>query len=293
MKQKDSRLARLGVIGYPIRHSISPAFQQAALDEYGLPARYERYEVPPHELPRFLDGVRGEEWMGINVTIPHKQAVIPALDSVDELAGVIGSVNTIVRNPDGSLWGCTTDVSGFTNALCESGFDFPDTRAVLLGTGGTARALVAALVKRGADAVTIVGRSEERARDLLKQLRRLESHGSHSVLRVVQWTEATLQQELGEAGLLVNTTPIGMLGGGAEGESPVLPTALHPRLTVFDAVYNPIETPLLAQARRIEARTVSGLEMLVHQGASAFELWTGRKAPIEVMRKAAREALEG
>ncbi len=282
---------RLGVIGYPIRHSISPIFQQAALDAYRIAGTYERYEVSPETLAAFVDLLRGEEWLGINVTIPHKQAILPLLDEVEPIAAVIGSVNTVVRKPDGSLWGTTTDPWGFSNALAEHGYKFEGSRAVVLGTGGTARAVVAALLDRGAAGVTVVGRSVVRAEELADHLATLRSDSQ--CLRPMAWDAPELGQELREAQLLVNTTPVGMLGGGAEQVLPVSAHMLHAGLTVFDAVYNPMETPLLIAARDAGARTVGGLDMLVHQGAAAFELWTGRGAPLEIMRKAAREAMEG
>ncbi|MDP9350954.1 MAG: shikimate dehydrogenase [Chloroflexota bacterium] len=282
---------RLGVIGYPIRHSISPAFQQAALDEYGIGATYERYEVAPENLSSFVDLVRGEEWLGINVTIPHKQATIPLLDEVEPVAAVIGSVNTVLRKPNGSLWGTTTDPWGFANALAEHGYKFEGSRAVVLGTGGTARAVVAALLDRRVVGITAVGRSVARAGELTVRLAPLRSDSQY--LRPMAWDAPELSSALREAQLLTNTTPVGMLGGGAEGVLPVAPHLLHAGLTVFDAVYNPMETPLLIAAGDVGAQTVGGLDMLVHQGAAAFALWTGREAPIEIMRKTAREAMEG
>ena len=282
---------RLGVIGYPVRHSISPAFQQAALDACGIPARYERYEVSPEELPGFLARVRGEEWLGVNVTIPHKEAVVPLLDTAESVARAIGSVNT-VWSTDGTLGGCTTDNVGFLRAVRESGYRFEGTRAVVIGTGGTSRAVAVALLGAGVGALVVLGRSRERA----EAVRRLVMGIPIPVRGDVGYgalSPRAVTEELAEADLLVNTTPVGMLGGGGEGESSVPAGALHGGLTVFDAVYNPVETPLLRQAREAGARTVTGLDMLVYQGAESFRLWTGVEPPIEVMKDAARRAMEG
>ena len=293
-------LKRLGVIGYPIRHSISPAFQQAALDHLAIPVRYDRYEVAPHDLSSFVESVRGEEWLGINVTIPHKQAVIPLLDEVEQLSREIGSVNTVLRRPDGALEGCTTDHLGFLRAVRESGFRCEGARAVVLGAGGSARAIVAALIEAEAESIHITARSGARAADLVAALLPLRVRPGGPAtpcpprlpeLRSSAWDPSVLVPLVRSADLLVNTTPIGMRGGGAEGESPVPAESLHHGLTVFDAVYNPMDTPLLRDARTAGARTVSGLDMLVYQGVESFRIWTGRVAPIEIMMRAAEAAL--
>lgn len=288
----DRGARRLGVIGYPIRHSISPAFQQAALDALGIQARYERFEVAPADLPAFVESLRAEEWLGVNVTIPHKQAVIPLLDRTEELANKTGSVNTIGKD-GGSLWGRTTDNEGFRIALESSGYDFAGTDIVVVGTGGTARTVVATVMDLRVDRVTIVGRTHQRAFDMADDLRRRGLIRPEIRVNTQALSGYNLSIILQYANLLVNTTPIGMVGGGAEGENPVPANALHDGLTVFDAVYNPVWTPLLIAARAAGARVVSGLDMLVYQGAASFKLWTGRDAPIEVMKTAARAALEG
>ncbi|MDQ3328051.1 MAG: shikimate dehydrogenase [Chloroflexota bacterium] len=287
---------RLGVIGYPIRHSISPAFQQAALDHLAIPARYERYEVHPETLPAFIANVRGEEWLGINVTIPHKQTIIPLLDGIESRSRQISSVNTILRGAGDRLHGCTTDSAGFLRALRESGFRCAGARAVVLGTGGSARAIVTALLDAGADSIHVIGRSAARAADLVASLlplhaRREQSATDAAALHWSQWDPQGMAALLRAADLLVNTTPIGMRGGGRDGESPVSADALHLDLTVFDAVYNPINTPLLRLSQAAGAQTVSGLDMLVYQGAESFRLWTGQDAPIEIMMRTARAAL--
>jgi len=290
----------LGVIGYPVRHSISPAFQQAALDHLAIHARYERYEVSPEALPAFIERARGEEWLGFNVTIPHKQAIIPLLDGVERWSREIGSVNTVIRRLGGGLDGRTTDHVGFLRAVRESGFACKGTRAVVLGVGGSARAIVAALLEAEADSIHIIGRSGARAADMVTSLLPLLAHlkGNDALapsrdpaLHWSTWDPSEMVALVRAADLLVNTTPVGMRGGSAECESPVPANALHPGLTIFDAVYNPINTPLLRLAHTTGAQTVSGLDMLVYQGAESFRQWTGQDAPIEIMVRAARAAL--
>ena len=280
---------QLGVVGRPIGHSISPAFQQAALDACGFDARYERYDVPPENLAEFVAEVRGPEWLGLNVTIPHKQAVMRLVDRYTPEALRIGAVNTIV-NRQGVLLGHNTDARGFLRALREHGFEPAEGKAVVLGVGGSARAVAAGLCEAGAGRVVLLGRSEERVIALVAEVRRW--HEGAEVLAAA-WTPDALRTALTDTSLLVNTTPVGMAGGGAEGESPVPAELLRPDVFVFDLVYNPGATRLLQWAQRAGARCAGGLDMLVHQGAESFELWTGVPAPIETMRAAARQALDG
>lgn len=282
-------MRRVGVIGHPIKHSISPVFQQAAFDELDIPARYERFEVSPAELSVFMESVRSEEWLGVNVTIPHKREVVRLVDRLSPEAERIGAVNTVV-NQGGELMGHNTDASGFLRALSESDYRVQGQRVVVLGAGGSARAVVAGLCQAGANAVALSGRSTERALALASDL-----HGwsRGTSLSALGWDSGDLRIAIAGASLLVNTTPIGMAGGDAPDRSPIPKEMLHDRLTVFDLVYNPVRTRLLQYASRRCARVVSGLDMLVHQGAESFEMWTGVPAPVEVMKAKAREALEG
>ncbi len=285
---------KVGVIGYPIGHSISPAFQQAAFEALSpeakreVYAQYERYPVPPEELGSFIEGVRGKEWLGVNVTIPHKEAVLPLLDRLEPEARTIGAVNTIV-NRGGVLWGHNTDAEGFLRALAENGYTSRGRSAAILGNGGAARAVVVGLCRAGAASVTVFGRNLERTAAMLSDLRR-RRYGT--TLDAAAW-EILDQPEHGpRPDLLVNTTPIGMRGGPLEGESPVSAQTIHHEMTVFDAVYNPVQTPLLQLAQERGARTIGGLDMLVYQGAISFELFTGWIAPVDIMRDAARKVLE-
>ena len=282
----------LGILGYPLRHSASPAFQQAALDHLGLDARYERWEVAPERLAERVGQLRGPDLLGFSVTVPHKETVMPLLDAVDDAARAIGAVNTVVSR-DGRLEGANTDLEGFLRALREDGAYAPrGGRALVLGAGGAARAVAYALLVEGAASVAIANRSPERARILAEELgarfpARVQAfHLDAEALAPLLGADASVD-------LLVNCTSLGMAHGPDPDASPV-PAGLIPGTAlVYDLVYNPQETPLLAAARRAGARTLGGLPMLVYQGAAAFRMWTGREAPIDVMMKAASAALAG
>ncbi len=237
--------------------------------------------VQPDHIHEAVRGLRGFGFAGANVTVPHKQAVMEALDEVTMEAQIIGAVNTIV-NREGQLIGYNTDALGFLRAIREAGFEPRECRAVLLGAGGASRALLYALLATRAR-VTLVNRTLARARALAEQFGTL-FRTSIPTLPFSQHHQ--LQQALDQADLLVNATSVGMHPNIEE--SPLPSAATIPSdLTVYDLVYNPRETQLLSQARAADARAIDGLGMLVHQGAVAFSLWTGEPAPVEVMRVAA------
>lgn len=278
----------LGVIGHPGKTSLSPTFQQAALDALGLDVRYEAWPTAEEELADRIAGLREADRLGANVTIPHKEAVVPLLDEVDELASRVGAVNTIV-NRDGRLSGHNTDVGGFLRALREDGgFEPAGARVVVAGAGGAARAVTVALIDSGAASVTVVNRTLARAGRLVDELRpaagSTELHALPDV--AVSWAGAARSCRL-----LINCTSVGMAGTPEEKESPVPTEAIPSDALVFDLIYQPAETPLMAAARRRGARVLGGLPMLIYQGAESFRMWTGHEAPTDVMFEAAREAL--
>ncbi len=276
----------IGLIGMPLAHSASPIFQQAALDHCGVDAHYELWETEPEELPVAVERMREEDCLGANVTIPHKQRIIALLDSLDPLAQRIGAVNTVV-NHDGRLQGYNTDILGFMHALHrDGGFDPRGCRAVVLGAGGAARAVAVALIDGGAASLTVTDIDQERAASLVRGL----AGQSQTALRSVPPAGEELAAAASACQLLVNCTPIGMRHSPAENDTPIAPELIPPGALVFDLVANPPETRLLAEARRRGARTVSGLAMLVYQGAESFRLWTGLEPPLDVMREAARGA---
>ena len=282
-------MKRAGVIGYPLGHSISPAIFQAAFDASGIEARYEAWETEPDQLEGRLNALRGDDFLGANVTIPHKQAVLPLLDRLDERAERIGAVNTIVHE-GGELVGYNTDVAGFDRALREdAGFDPKGKRAAVLGAGGGARAVCLALIEGGASIVLVTGRSPRRLDRLCADLRGLT--GTGTTVTWTHWGDGTFMTVVPGADLLVNCTPVGTRGSETEGQSPIDAQWLPASGVVFDLVYNPPETPLLKAAKERGAKAVSGLGMLVYQAAETFRLWTGQEAPVGRMLEAGRQAL--
>ncbi len=278
----------VALMGYPLGHSVSPAFQQAAFDQLGINARYETWEVPEAELAAAVKRLRGESVLGANVTIPYKEKVIPLLDEVSETAERIGAVNTVV-NRGGLLMGFNTDAEGFVASLLEdAGYRLRNRKVVLLGAGGAARAALFALLNEEVTSISVCNRSTERARVLVRSFSR---SAGRIPLAVVAWEDLAGSVALKDCNLVVNCTSMGLKSGGAEGGSPLAAADIPKDAMVFDLVYNPEETPLLREARRAGAEALGGLGMLVRQGAAAFELWTGQTAPVDIMMAKAREAL--
>jgi shikimate dehydrogenase len=277
-----------GVIGHPLKETLSPAFQQAAFDHLDLDVRYEAWPTPDDRLADTVRGLRAPDRLGANVTIPHKQAVVPLLDEVDDLSRRVGAVNTII-NRDGRLHGHNTDVGGFLRALREDGrFDPAGARVLVAGAGGAARAVAVALIEAGAGSVTFITPPFPLAARLVEDL---TPHAGRTTLHALpdvypSWASAAMGCRL-----LINCTPVGMAGTQEEKESPVPSELIPPDALVFDLIYRPMKTPLMAAAEERGAGVVGGLPMLVYQGADSFRLWTGREAPLDVMLKAARSAL--
>lgn len=275
----------VGIIGYPLGHSVSPVFQQAAFDHHNLDVRYEAWATTPAELQERIMGLRDEKYLGANVTVPHKEAVLAVLDEIEEVAAMVGAVNTII-NRNGRLIGHNTDAIAFLQALSSIGFDPLHKRALLLGSGGSARAAAMAMGQQGLDHLFISNRTEARARRLASQVGPLVPE-----IDVIEFSPEILAEALHRCDLIVNCTPMGMRGGPAEGQSPLLAGSIPSGLIVNDLVYNPPLTPLLSDAQTAGAKILSGLPMLIHQGAAAFELWTELNAPTEVMYSAAETCL--
>jgi shikimate dehydrogenase len=295
----------VGIFGYPLAHSISPAFQQAAFDYYSLPIRYQAWPTPPDRLEIEVARLRGDGYLGANVTVPHKEKVRAYLDEIDPWANSIGAVNTIVK--EGSrLVGYNTDAYGFITSLREiGGFDPRGKRALLLGAGGAARAAAFGLAQEGIASLTIANRTLQRAQALAEGVREWgrgtsEETAPHTLvpspqslipIHAIPMSGSELEAACANADLIVNSTSIGMRHGDAEGRSPLDTRLIPSSALVYDMVYNPPETPLLAEAKKAGARTLGGLPMLIYQGAAAFERWTGNEAPIEVMFNAGKAAL--
>jgi shikimate dehydrogenase len=289
----------IGLIGYPLKHSISPDFQQAALDYYQLDIRYELWETKPEKLQPTVAKIKEDQNLGANVTVPYKEAVLPLLDKVDDLASSIGAVNTIVKKGD-KLLGFNTDAYGFIEALGKEGhFDPEGKRVVILGAGGVARAVSFTLVQRKVASLAITDGIFERARALAENLVKYIKGASPSSkdlepdVTAFQWQSLSSAAALDNCDLIVHCTTIGMKHSSQEGQSPLSLEVIHKGTLVYDLVYNPWPTPLLRLAQKAGANTLGGLPMLVYQGAASFKLWTGKKAPVDIMFSKAKEILTG
>ncbi len=285
IKNINAKTKVCGIIGYPIMHSVSPEMHNAAFAALNLDYIYVPFEIKPGNLPRAIQGMRALGLRGLNVTVPHKIEVISLLDELDPTAEKIGAVNTIV-NDCGNLKGYNTDAPGFIRGLIANGVRIKGKNVVILGAGGAARAIACSLSDQCAE-ITILNRKAgiKRARDLaagLKQVYRTE-------FKVLVLNKPNLKKVIMNADILVNATSVGMYPEA--NESPVPLDLLKPDLIVYDIVYNPVETKLIKEAKHAGAKTIGGIEMLVAQGAISFKLWTGQRAPLEVMKKAAEKAL--
>jgi shikimate dehydrogenase len=272
-----------GIIGDPIEHSMSPVMHNAAFEALGLDYAYLPFRVRREELPEAIAGIRALNLVGLNVTLPHKVSVIPLLDKLDTMAERMGAVNTIV-NENGVLAGYNTDAPGFLQALLSKGIEPDGKNIVILGAGGAAKGISFILAEAGANLI-ILNRTLSRAEELASQI----TQYYHRKLEAMALSEESLKQALNGADVLVNTTSVGMVPG--VDQTPVPAKLLKPDMTVFDIVYNPLETRLLRETKAAGARTIDGLDMLVWQGVLAFYKFTGREAPFEIMKGAAAKAL--
>ncbi len=312
----DGHTQLVGLIGWPVEHSLSPVMHNAACDALGLNWRYVPLPVEPGQVETAVRGLAALGFRGANVTVPHKQAVIPVLDSIGPNARALGAVNTLVigRRVDRTpiISGYNTDDQGFVGALRCGGFEPEEGgRAVIVGAGGAARAVVFGLLRSGIGEVVVLNRTLERAQALVSDLgsSAVPTTGSHHVsdspfphreggrgarLRALLLTPETLVESTRAADLLVNATTVGMRphvdGSVWPGGVPI-----PAHLTTFDLVYNPLDTCLLRQARQSGARAIDGLGMLVRQGALAFDMWTNKGLAVDeiaaLMRTACEQAL--
>jgi len=276
----------LGIIGAPVGHSLSPAMQNAAIEELGLDYVYVPFPVEPDFLGQAVEGLRRLGVWGFNVTIPHKSAIIPFLDRIAPEAELCGAVNTVCREGE-LLVGYNTDGIGFLASVREDlGHDPRGSSVLILGAGGAARGAVAALAGAGVACIVIANRTRERGVALVE---RCQSAFPGVRFVVSSLAEDELVEHLRGADLLVNTTSVGMNGTNFE----CLPLfALPPAGLVYDMVYVPAETPLLAEARTRGLACANGTGMLAAQGEAAFSLWTGRQAPRSIMRQKLLAELE-
>jgi shikimate dehydrogenase len=275
---------RVVLIGHPVAHSLSGAMQQAAFDDGGIDATYELWDRAPIALPDAIAEIRGDDFLGANVTIPHKERVVPLVEKLTEEAQATGAVNTITREGH-RLVGHNTDVPGFKVALDKLvGRQKMPRQAVVLGAGGGARAVIYGLIREGFQRVIVFNRHLHRAEAMVKHFGR---SASHMELRAMPWHESIIEAELAKSKVLVNATSIGLTSD----ETPIPPDTLNPELLVLDLIYS--RTRLLRDAEAANATTSDGELMLLHQGAAAFTLWTGQPAPLELMRSKLAEARAG
>ena len=274
-----------GVLGDPIEHTLSPTIHNAAFNHLKLDFVFLAFHVKAANLENALRGMRGLGIHGLNVTMPHKSTVTAYLDELSPAVKFLGSANTIL-NEDGRLSGFNTDGVGALKALRENGIELSEKKVMLLGAGGAAKAIAFALAKEVGELV-VLNRTPEKAKELAEHL--TEKLGKR-VLGSPLSPEA-LAENLQGSDVLINATSAGMTP--ETNQSIVAPWLLRSDLAVMDIVYNPIETKLAKEAKAAGSRVISGVEMLIYQGAASFEIWTGRAAPIEVMRKAALNKLLG
>src|SRR5438270_10531961 len=280
---------RLGVFGDPVEHSLSPRMQNAALRHCKIDMQYARFQISPDELREAIDLVRKPEFVGVNLTIPHKIAALHLLDVADENVRRIGAAN-IIKVEGGKLRGFNTDGRGFARAIREVfSVDLRDLRVMILGAGGAARAIALQCAKENSERLVIANRSFEKTQKLADELRDFflgpKVLGPVPRLQAVPLEEAAIRFQIANVDLIVNATPVGLNRGDP---LPIAARLLAPHLMVYDTIYSAERTPFVSAAIEAGARATNGLSMLLHQGALAFEIWSQREAPIEVMRKALR-----
>ena len=280
--------ARLAVFGDPVAHSKSPRMLNAALEISGIASRYVRLHIKPDELPEALSLLPERGFIGVNLTIPHKQSALPLLDEIDPYAQKIGAINTVAIL-DGKLAGFNTDGPGLVRAIrAEFSVDIRDLRVMVLGAGGGAgRAISTQCAIEGCERLVLVNRTVEKARALAEELKPCFK-GPHLIgpvarLEAVALDSPHLAFQLQNTDLVINATSVGMK---LSDPSPLPSSILAPHLLMFDTVYTSVKTPLLKAAEAVGARGANGFSMLLYQGALAFEIWFNRAAPVEVMRAA-------
>ena len=270
-----------GIFGHPVKHSLSPDMHNSAFNALGLNSVYVAFDIDPEDIEEATRAIRVMGIKGINITIPHKQTIIPFLDEVSPDAQLTGAVNT-VKNENGKLSGYNTDVGGFLRAVRED-LDFnPEGNTLfLVGAGGAARAVLSAFCMNGGKVVYIADIIQDKSIELATQFK---ANFQNITIETVELDNQNLiEQKFDEADLLVNASPAGMDGVGSL-DIPI--TSLNKNAVVYDLVYKPPDTNLLKQARELGHKASGGLTMLLYQGAESFEIWTGESAPVEIMKKA-------
>ncbi|MBI4746371.1 MAG: shikimate dehydrogenase [Deltaproteobacteria bacterium] len=269
----------IGIFGYPVSHTLSPLMQNAALEALGLNYIYVPFEVRPESLEFAVNGIRALGVSGVNVTVPYKESVMKFLDEIDESAGLIGAVNTIL-NKNGRLKGYNTDSPGYIRSLHEdAGFDPKGKTILVVGAGGGARGIIAGLLLNGTSEIVIANRTIEKAEEIKVNYAKI-CRRKHIQIKTAPLSYLNDPQILSSVDLIVNTTSMGLEGG-----FPDVDFSLTSRnVLISDIAYKPPLTQFLKKAQGAGRKISGGLGMLVYQGAISLEIWTGRKAPVEVMK---------
>lgn len=274
----------VGLIGYPIGHTLSPAMHNRAFEYLDLNYIYLPFPVEENNLKGALSALPALGIVGVNVTYPYKEKVLEYLDEVTEEAELTRAVNTILVR-DNRLIGYNTDGEGFITSLKKgTGIDSRGKKVVIIGAGGAGRAVSIQLAKEGVKGIGLFDIVFDKAQDLASHIEKNIPKAKATALK-----EEGLEKEIKEADILINATPVGIK---PDDPPPIDPKLLHPNLLVYDLIYNPSKTRLLSEAEEIGAKTLNGMGMLLYQGALAFTIWTGREAPIEVMARALEEELK-
>ena len=279
----DGHTRTVGIFGDPIAHTRSPAMHNAAFQALGLPYVYLPFHVRPADLVKAVHGMRALGLLGLNVTVPHKERIVRCLDSHSPEAELCGAVNTVV-NQDGQLFGDNTDGRGFLNSLQEAKLSPRGTEVVLIGAGGSARAVLVSLIRARCAAIRIVNRTQANARKLVRTYRRT----GETRLEALPLDSLRDPAVVSGVRLVINASAVGLHD---DEFLPLAYTATRADCLFYDLLYRPDRTPFLRHARAAGRPVMDGRRMLLHQGALAFSLWTGRPAPLEVMDRALRRAL--
>jgi shikimate dehydrogenase len=271
------------LIGNPVEHSMSPKMHNAAFRKLGLNYVYIAVRVDNDKVKEAIEGIRAFHIKGANVTVPHKINVMQFLDEIDPVAENIGAINTIL-NKDGHLYGTNTDGIGAVRSFKEEGVELEDKKIVMIGAGGVARPLIYNFALKAKDFVLF-----DIAEGIVQTLAQELNRKIKVQIRGFKSDPAKIAKELQDADIFINATPVGM--HPKENESIISKNSLRKDLTVFDVVYNPLETKLIKESKSVGAKAIPGVMMLVYQGVAAFELWTGQKAPVPLMKQMVLEGL--
>ncbi|MBY9004988.1 MAG: shikimate dehydrogenase [Candidatus Lokiarchaeota archaeon] len=282
--KNSTRTNIICIFGHPIEHSMSPIMHNIAFKDLGLDYIYIAIDIAPNNLKQAFDVVRALDIKGANITVPHKKRTLQYVDEISPIARKIGAINTI-KNEDGKLIGTNTDASGAKKALKEANIDINEKNVMILGAGGAARALAHSLIEE-TNNLFIVNRTSNRGKNLAREL----TKEYHKEVLFKKFKNKIFEEKLPSIDILVNTTTIGMFPDIHI--SPIPKNYLHDDLTIFDIIYNPLETQLMKDASEKGCRVLGGLDMLIYQGVLSFEWWTNQTPNVELMKKSILDELE-